>query len=382
MNEKNPVIVHLITPYLFHTGSWVYSQLTGVKNFSNIVFTQRRENAELFPFREVFSPEDFGYFKNISNKIYRRITDDYGLYFSKVTRDLHPRMFHAHLGFEAARWLAFVKNSGLPLITTFYGLDVSQFGRLEKWKKRYKILFDYGAVFLAEGSFLKKQLVDLGCPPDKVIVQHLGVSVADYPMKEYGKKKNDGRTVILQASTFREKKGIEYSLQAIAQVVRVVPNIEFRLIGCGDTIEADRAILSLIDRLGISRYVKLLGSKPHRTTIEQMFEADIFLHPSVTASSGDNEGGAPVAIIEASAVGLPIVSTMHADIPEVVRNGETGWLVPERNSDLLAKKLLDFINFPEKRILFGRAGREYVSSEYNLSIQMKKLEEIYSRIIR
>jgi len=379
--ETKGAVVHLVTPYLFYTGSWVYSQLVGITNFSNVVFTQRKENLDLFPFEKVFSPEDFAYLKRVSNKIYRRLTDNYGLFFGGMTRRLHPRLFHAHMGFEAARWLAFVKRSNIPLVTTFYGLDVSQLGRIEAWKKRYERLFDYGTVFLAEGAFLKKQLVDIGCPAERVIIQHLGVSVAKYPKKQNEKKKN-ARTTILQVSSFREKKGIEYSLQAIARVVKADPNIEFRLIGRGDSLQADNAISSLIDRLGIASYVKQLGSKSHSETILEMSQADIFLHPSVTASNGDNEGGAPVSVIEASAIGLPVVSTLHADIPEVVRDGITGWLVPERDSNLLAEKLLDLIKRPERREAFGRSGRKHVSTEYEISVQVKKLEEIYRQVNR
>ncbi len=380
MNEKKPVVIHLVTPYLFHTGSWVYSQLTGIEKFSNVVFTQRKENLESFPFQNLISPEDFGLFKEITNKIYRRMTDNYGLYFGDIARGIGPRLFHAHMGFEGARWLRFVKQTHNPLITTFYGLDVSQLGQLKTWRNRYEILFDYGTAFLAEGTFLKKQLVGLGCPADKIIVQHLGVSVTDYPKRINNKKGTNSRIVILQAATFREKKGIEYSLRAIAQVAKEEPNIEYRLIGRGDSVDADRAIMTLIEKLGISRYVKLLGSATHRATIEQMLDADIFLQPSVTASNGDNEGGAPVSIIEASAVELPIVSTLHADIPEVVKNEETGFLVPERDSTALAEKLLELIHAPDKRQLFGRCGKRHILAEYNLPLQIKKLEDIYSNV--
>ena len=308
--------------------------------------------------------------------------DEYGLHFTKIAQRLGPRLFHAHMGFEAARWLAFVKKSGIPLITTFYGLDVSQFGKLDEWRDRYRDLFDYGTKFLAEGTFLKKQLVELGCPADKVIVQHLGVAVSTYPKKMFETKSNRSPIKILQVSSFREKKGIAYSLEAIAQVVKTVPHIEFRLVGRGDSAKADNAIESKVEKLGITPYVRLLGSKSHSETIQEMCDADIFLHPSVVASNGDNEGGAPVSIIEASAVGLPIVSTLHADIPEVVKNGETGWLVPERNSNLLAEKLMDLINHPEMRMSFGRLGRGHVAAEYEISIQIKKLEEIYSHVSR
>ena len=73
------------------------------------------------------------------------------------------------------------------------------------------------------------------------------------------------------------------------------------------------------------------GYKPHDYFLEMLYQADLFLSPSITASNGDTEGGAPVAIIEAGASGLPVISTRHADIPEVVLDGHTGLLSPERN---------------------------------------------------
>lgn len=380
MSEKLPSVIHLVTPYLFRTGSWVYSQLTAIRGYDNTVFTQRKENLELFPLKNVFGPEDFGAAKKFSNFLYRRITGKYGLYFRPLVEAIGPRMFHAHMGFEAVRWLDFVKRTGRPMITTFYGLDVSKLGRMKEWQDRYASLFEHGTIFLAEGSYLRQQLMDLGCPAQKVVVQHLGVAVDQYPHKSFKTDETKVKVIVLQVSTFREKKGIEYSIKAVAKALRTNPQIEFRIIGSGDSPDADIAISGLIDRLHVKDHVKLLGMKSHADTIQEMLNADVFLHPSVTASDGDNEGGAPVGIIEASAIGLPVVSTYHADIPEVVHDKSTGYLVPERDADSLADRLLDLAASPQRRALFGREGRNHIEAEYNLKTQIQKLESIYSRI--
>jgi len=374
--EKN-VVVHLVTPYLFHTGSWIYSQLTGIQKFRTVVFTQKKENTHQFPFEKIYSIEDENFLKQQLNRVYRRMTNNYGLFFQKIVKFVRPNLFHAHMGYEAVRWLAFVKRNNLPLVTTFYGLDVSKLGKIPKWQQEYKKLFSYGSLFLAEGSFLRKQLIDLGCPSEKVRVQHLGIDMRNYPGKTNPFTERE-KIIILQVSSFREKKGIIYSLQAIAKVKKEFPNIEFRLIGKGDTAQSNQEIGRLVHSLGIQDCVKLLGAKPHSETLVEMTNTDIFLHPSVTASDGDNEGGAPVGIIEASGIGLPIVSTFHCDIPEVVINEKTGLLSKERNVDELVKNLKTLLSNYSIRKSFGEKGRKHIQKEYNLQTQLQSLENIYS----
>jgi colanic acid/amylovoran biosynthesis glycosyltransferase len=373
------VIAHLVTPFLFHTGSWVYSQIMGIRGYRSVVLTQKISNADQFPHDSVYSPEQFGFLKKASNQLYRRASGTYGLYFGPAIRSANPRLFHAHMGYEAVRWLSCVARHDRPLITTFYGADVSRLGRKPAWRRRYKKLFGRGDLFLAEGSNLKRQLLDLGCPAEKVVVYHLGVPVAKYPLKTY--QPENPRVVLLQVATFREKKGIEYALMAVAAVKERFPEIEFRLIGGGDTARADRAVESLVRRLHLGDRVRLLGVRSHAETLDEMLKADIFLHPSVTAADGDNEGGAPVGIIEASAVGLPVVSTFHADIPEVVKDGITGLLAPERDVDSLVRHISYLLTHRERWGEMGAAGREHVIREYNLDRQIPVLEDIYGSLI-
>jgi colanic acid/amylovoran biosynthesis glycosyltransferase len=115
----------------------------------------------------------------------------------------------------------------------------------------------------------------------------------------------------------------------------------------------------------------------HSEMIGEMAAADIFLHPSVTASDGDNEGGIPVGIIEASAVGLPVVSSFHADIQEAIVNNVTGLLSSERDSNQIYKNLLILISDQKCRMQFGMAARDYIIRNYNLKDQLIKLIAIY-----
>ncbi|MGE5806308.1 MAG: glycosyltransferase [Ignavibacteria bacterium] len=372
-------VAHIVTPYLFYTGSWVYNQIVGVKDFNSFVFTQRKENLDQFPLNNIISAEDFPPYKIFLNKIYVKYSGKYGLFFRRETKKNKINIFHAHMGFEACYWIDMVKHTSLPFVTSFYGQDVSKLGKIDSWLKKYKLVFDYGALFLAEGPFLRKQLIEIGCPEEKTVIQKLGIHVDKYPVKDWNKKNN--KIKIMQVSAFREKKGIEYSLEAVSLLKKKFKDFEFVLAGGWDNEEAFLNIKNLIKKLSIEDKVSLLGKITHKQMIEKLLDCDIFLHPSVIASDGDNEGGAPVSIMEASAMGLPVVSTLHADIPEVIIHNKTGLLSEEKNSPAVCANLIELINSDEKRINFGLAGRKYIEEKYNLVNQVEKLSNIYHNLI-
>lgn len=144
----------------------------------------------------------------------------------------------------------------------------------------------------------------------------------------------DGKIHLLTVARLVEKKGIQYSIQAVAKVVKKYPQIEYKIAGDGP-LKSDME--SLIDGLKVNGNVKLLGGKQQGEIIELMKDADIFLAPSVTSNDGDQEG-IPVAIMEALAQGLPVISTYHSGIPELVQDGISGFLVPERDTKSNIKK--------------------------------------------
>jgi colanic acid/amylovoran biosynthesis glycosyltransferase len=157
----------------------------------------------------------------------------------------------------------------------------------------------------------------------------------------------------------------------------VYKNIEMTIIGEGPL---KNRITRLINVLGLSKEISLPGFIPHKEVYNQMKKSHIFILPSITSSSGAKEG-IPNVLMEAQATGLPVISTYHAGIPELVLDGESGYLVKEGDIPNLANNLINLIENPDLRMEFGKKGRKHVEKQFNLDKQVKKLEEIYGQMI-
>jgi len=138
---------------------------------------------------------------------------------------------------------------------------------------------------------------------------------------------------------------------------------------------------ALITELNVTNKVHLLGWRQRDEVIETLNQSHIFLAPSVTACNGDQEG-IPVAIMEAMAMGMPVVSTLHSGIPELVENGISGILVPERDVDRLSEALADLINHPESWTAMGKAGRENISLNFHIEKLNDQLVEVCRTLVK
>jgi colanic acid/amylovoran biosynthesis glycosyltransferase len=170
---------------------------------------------------------------------------------------------------------------------------------------------------------------------------------------------------------------VQYGIQAVAKVLKKYPNIEYKIVGDG---RLKKTLHGLIADLKVCDNVKLLGWQRQEEVVELLREADILLAPSVTSQSGDSEG-IPGAIVEALACGLPVLSTRHSGIPEVIQDGESGLLVPERDTDALTAKLEYLIEHSELWPEMGRKGRAYVEEHYDIDKLNDRLVEIYQRLL-
>jgi colanic acid/amylovoran biosynthesis glycosyltransferase len=375
-------IAHMIPEYLGHTLNWVYTQIKYVKSYKPYVLTQRTMNLEYYPIDPIFvsrHPKTASKPISYSERFIRRLgflpPVDYRC-FSAALRQMPPVFLHAHFGWDGFFALGLKKKHNLPLVTRFYGYDVGILPRIPLWQRRYKRLFREGDLFIAEGTNMKSLLIDMGCREEKIIIHHLGVELDRVPYKL--RLPDSGRLRILVSGTFKEKKGIGYALRAVAGAQKRLRDIDVQttVIGDGDLKDDLHA---LTHELGLYDSITWTGYQPHDFFVKALYEADLFLSPSVTASNGDSEGGAPVAIIEAGASGLPVVSTTHADIPEVVLDGKTGVLVPERNVDALVEAICRLALRLQTRIDFGKCARDHVEANYEAARQGKLLTEIYTQ---
>lgn len=373
---SRPCVGHLVTPYLFPTGSWIHGQLVNARLTRPVVLCQRTENPEAFPFEPIYDlGRRLGPLRRRWNEISRWLGSFYAQPYRDVALKAGVRIFHAHTGWEAARTATVARSSGIPMVASFYGRDVSALPRNPYWRILYERLFGIADLFLVEGPHLGESLKGLGCPADKVRVVHLGVDLARIPFRE--RELHPGPVKILMSCSLREKKGVRYALEALAHCREARP-WQLKILGDGP-LRGD--LERRTEELGLGERVVFLGYVSYEEHLEALNEADIFLSPSVTAADGDAEGGAPVALIEALAAGLPVVATRHCDIPEVVLDGETGFLIPERDVEALSRAIRHLLTDPPRWPAMGKAGRSHVDREFNVGRQVERTERLYLEVL-
>ena len=296
---------------------------------------------------------------------------------------IKPDIVHSHFG--DVGWLDsfVVRLTKTKHVVTFYGVDVNMFPKQDpRWIGRYNSLFKSADLFLCEGPHMVQCLINMGCPQNKVKVQHLGVEVGKIPFKPR-KWQPDQPLRVLIAASFREKKGIPYALEALGKLQKDA-SLEITIIGDASPEARSRKekelILKIIEKHRMDHIVRMLGFQPYKMLFREAYKHHIFLSPSVTAKDGDGEGGAPVTIIEMAASGMPVVSTIHCDIPEVIEHGVTGLLAPERDVDKLVSHIRWLLRNNNSWESMLRAARQKSEREFDVLVQADRLGEFYKDI--
>ncbi|MEQ8958168.1 MAG: glycosyltransferase, partial [Coleofasciculus sp. C2-GNP5-27] len=286
-------------------------------------------------------------------------------------------IIHCQFGSVGLMGLLF-RNLGLlqgTLITTFRGSDISKY--LKKWGDQvYDQLFAEGDFFLTNCEFFRQRAIQLGCEATKIRILGSGNDCSKFAFTpRYFPA--DGRVRIVSIGRLIEKKGIEYGIRAIAKLAQVHPNLEYNIIGDG-LLKEDFS--NLIAELGVGHIVNLLGWKQQEELVKILDKSHILIAPSVTAADGNQD--APVNTLkEAMAMGLPVIGTLHGGIPELIENGISGFLVPERDPDAIAQNVSYLIEHPELWQSMGQAGRARVEQKYDMYKLNQELLEIYQQLL-
>ena len=375
-------VAHSVQSYLGLSASFIHLYLANLSRHRQIVLTDRTQNLDLFPFSPVYSGAELSRFSawRAINSIGFRLGDreeffENICYFKHLLKRQHARLIHAHFGPAAVMMLPLKRSLHIPMVTTFYGYDMSELPRQQKWRRAYERLFREGDLFLVEGTHMRAELVRIGCPPEKVRIQRMAV---DLQVLRFRQREPSHRPVLLFCGRLTEKKGLIYALQALTKLRGEWPDLEFRVLGDG---ELRPQIEAFVQQNGLSDVVTLLGFQPHSVFVEELDRAHLLIQPSTTAANGDSEGGAPTVLLEAQACGLPVLSTYHADIPEVVKDGQSGFLVPERDASALADKILYLLQNPQVWPAMGSTGRAHIEANHDIRREARKLEGIYNELI-
>lgn len=283
---------------------------------------------------------------------------------------------HCHFGPIGVLGQHLYKRGSLrgPMLTTFHGYDIGSYVA-QHGPGVYTDLFRDGNAFTCSSKFIRGKLIAAGCDPGKIILFKLGTDLTKFDFVE---RSASTKTTIHLITVARlvEKKGLEYSIKAVASLAQQFPQLEYTIVGDGPLREQ---LSALITELNLERHVVLAGWRTQEEVQQLFARSHIFVLASVLSASGDFEGQGTV-LQEAQASGLPIVCTNHNGFPDSILDGQSGFLVPERDAEALAAKLGELIRRPELRSEMGKKGRAFVESEFDLSKRNDALVELYGKI--
>ena len=281
-----------------------------------------------------------------------------------------------HFGPTGNAWLCLKEWTRAKYVCAFYGYDITSYVR-QHGPSVYRELFRQGDLLLVLSRHMAGQLEALGCDPARIVVHPLGIDVGRFAPRS--PSADSSRPLrVLSVARLVEKKGLADAIEAVARVIRQGVAVEYTIVGSGPL---EQALRTLIRERGLEDQVTLDGPQTSDRVAAMLTQTDVFLLPSVTAANGDQEG-TPTVLLEAQACGIPVLSTQHSGIPEIVADGRSGYLVPEHDVEALAERLRFLAEHPDVRHQLGAFGRASVTDGYDIRRLCSRLTEIFEALAR
>ncbi|WP_268593505.1 colanic acid biosynthesis glycosyltransferase WcaL [Escherichia coli] len=282
-------------------------------------------------------------------------------------------VFIAHFG-PAGVTAAKLRELGVirgKIATIFHGIDISSREVLKHYTPEYQQLFRRGDLMLPISNLWAGRLQKMGCPREKIAVSRMGVDMTRFSPRPV--KAPATPLEIISVARLTEKKGLHVAIEACRQLKEQGVAFRYRILGIGPW---ERRLRTLIEQYQLEDVVEMPGFKPSHEVKAMLDDADVFLLPSVTGADGDMEG-IPVALMEAMAVGIPVVSTLHSGIPELVEADKSGWLVPENDARALAQRLAAFSQLDTDELApVVKRAREKVEHDFNQQVINRELASL------
>jgi len=348
----------------------IHRQITGLKSFSPLVITQKCEGD--WPVERICVVPRSA-FRFVARGLERltgcpwQISGGEAAQMAALASE--SSLLHIFFGNAAVHLLPLIRRVNIPVVLSFHGSDVTGAIATPAFEAARREMFGRSRLVLCRSAQLAGKVAELGCPPAmlrimKTVLPEIAFAPRILP--------SDGAWHVVQASRLVPKKGLATSLHAFSVFQKSFPHARFTIAGEGP-LEA--GLRDLSSSLGISDSVSFTGFLP-QPSLQQVFSsAQIFLHPSETVA-GDVEG-IPNSLLEAMASGLAAVATRHGGIPEVIDDGTTGLLCPERDSGAVAEALLRLAREPELCRSIAQAGSESVRQQFSADHRIADIEGLY-----
>ena len=300
----------------------------------------------------------FKFFKKLSSYFWK-------LKLLKSLKDNKIDRILIEYGNHANHLLPLLKKIKIPFVVHFHGYDASVNSVVETCNN-YKDVFNLASKVIVVSNVMKEKVENMGCTKNKIVLATYGPNDLFFNMKPTFSKKQ-----FISIGRFVEKKAPNLLILAFSKVVAKYPNYILKMAGDGVLLNTCE---NLVTHLGIGNNIQFLGVVNQEEYRSELQNSLAFVQHSITADNGDMEG-TPLAVLEASAAGVPVVSTYHAGIPDVIIHKQTGLLCEEKDVQKMAENIIELIENKELAIRLGTNGKARIKNEFNMNLHISKIQK-------
>lgn len=384
-------VIHLCRTFSKLPETFIYDVITDLERSSvvNEVLTFKRLNTKDRPFEKVhlLEPSLAMRIKAGIKKAFSRI----GLARFDGSAVLHaqrqellynhlkvnrPDVIHAHFGLQGYLIASVALRLNIPFIVSFHGYDAFRLPENPLWHGRYQEIFAAASAVTVVSKYMMEHMKTLGCPASKLQLIHVGKHIEDY---QYREVMNLPIRNFISVGRLAEKKGFLDCIAAFKLLLKAYPDLTLKIVGTG---ELEPEIRKMLDAEGLGKNITLLGALQHHKVKEALQAADAFILCSKTGETGDKEG-IPTVLMEAQAMGLPCIATLHSGIPEVFPEVSKCLLAKEADPADIAEKIKTLLEMPADTLEDIRVqGRALVEEAFNLQKENTKLIRLMQTLIK
>ena len=290
----------------------------------------------------------------------------------KMLAKRKPDVIFAEYGITGVKALPICIKLNIPLVVIFHGADAHRKEQVTEYQDSYKKLFDYAQGIIGVSKFMGQKLMEMGCPQHKLVWTPCAPNDSFFEIKNTCSRKN-----FISVGRFVDKKSPQSTLEAFSKLLQKHPDSHLDLFGDGGLLDICK---KRANDLNINDFVTFHGAQSPDIIRQYMSNALAFLQHSVTAEDGDSEG-TPVAVLEAGAASLPVITTYHAGIPDVVQNNITGYLVKEHDIDDMVSKMDILASDFDKVRTMGEAARVHIKNNFSMHHHIETINQTLQKAV-